>query len=138
MESRKEFIAQLEISPPPTPFPLQQFSSLTASAGTSGGAVDGGSLVSFTSEIDEQNRSDVENSVLLAQLAADSQYQRNENSDLWYKVFVNVLSKVGWIIQEFEFEKYEAHGQSVVVTAVVLDIVKGILSDSEVARSWKH
>ena len=43
-----------------------------------------------------------------------------------------MLGKIGWVVQDFEFEKYEADSQTLQVSKSIVDIVKAILSPSEI------
>ena len=61
------------------------------------GFVDCGSLVSFTENLSEQNKEDVLNSTLLAQLAANKKYDRKTQHDEWYTFYMKVLENVGWV-----------------------------------------
>ncbi|MBO0935829.1 hypothetical protein J2I47_04645 [Fibrella sp. HMF5335] len=106
------------------------------------------SLVSFVSDVNGQRRSDVLNSVLLAQLAANKKFPDENQLVDWYKTFVNVLMNLGWAIQGAEFATFEANdtvfeaenaiisilsaafgGSFMVVITKTLDAIKG-LSDS--------
>ena len=96
------------------------------------GFVNGGSLTSFTSGLSSTHRSDVLNSTLLAQLAASKHHDRIKETEEWYKIYVQVLGKIGWVIQNFEFERYEADSQTMKVSKAILDVVNGILSPYEI------
>ena len=72
------------------------------------------------------------NSTLLAQLASSKHYDRNKETDEWYKKYLHVLGKIGWVVQDFEFEKYEANSQTMKVCLAIVNIVKAILSPSEI------
>ena len=96
------------------------------------GFVNGGSLASFTSQLSNVHRSDVLHSILLAQLAASKHYDRNKETDESYKKYLNVLGKIGCVIQEFEFEKYEANSKTMKVCEAIVDIVKVFLLPSEI------
>ena len=96
------------------------------------GSVSGGSVASFTSKLSSVHRSDVLNSTLLAQLAAGKDYNRTTQITEWYKRYIHVLGKIGWVVQDFEFEKYEADSQTLQVSKSIVDIVKAILSPSEI------
>ena len=62
------------------------------------------------------------NRTLLAQLTASKHYDRNKETDKWYKRYLHVLEKIGWVVQEFEFKKYEANSQTMkyILKAIVL------------------
>ena len=96
------------------------------------GSVSGKSVASFTSKLSIVHRSDVLNSTLLAQLAAGKDYNWTTQITEWYKKYIHVLGKIGWVVQDFEFEKYEADSQTLQVSKSIVDIVKAILSPSEI------
>ena len=96
------------------------------------GAVSGGAVASFTSKLSSVHRSDVLNSTLLAQLAASKYHNRTTESSEWYKKYIYTLGKIGWVVQDFEFEEYEADSQTLQVSNAIVDIVKAILSPSEI------
>lgn len=102
----------------------------TAAKGGTGkqGLVDGGSLVSFVGDISSQHRSDCLNSTLLAQLAATKKFDGLVQTKEWYKMYVEVLGKLGWVIQKFNFDRYNVSGQTLVVEAAIIDVAKMILS----------
>ena len=96
------------------------------------GFVSGGSVASFTSKLSSVHRSDVLNSTLLAQLAAGKDHNWTTQTTEWYKKYVHVLGKIGWVVQDFEFEKYEEDSQTLQVSNAIIDIVKDILSPAEI------
>jgi hypothetical protein len=100
-----------------------------------GGYVVDGSLVSFVAGLDSQNKSDVLNSTLLAQLAANKKYDREVQTQDWYKYYQSVLEPLGWVIQAFNFDKYNAAGDSFEMNKAVIEILKAIASEDEAAVS---
>lgn len=97
------------------------------------GYVDAGSTISFVANVSSQAQDDVLNSTLLAQLAANKQYDREKDTQNWYRSYTDTLGKVGWVIQSFSFQKYQASGSSFRVDKVVLDILAAIASQNEIA-----
>ena len=109
MASPEEFVAKLKIARPPQ-LHLQRFLSYSAKAGaevaspsqTDAEIIRQGVLPpSFNDEISSKTRNDILNSTLFAQLAADKVFNRDENFDLWCAKYMEVLSKIGWIFQDF-------------------------------------
>lgn len=96
-----------------------------------GAAVDAGSVISFVANVSGQNRSDVLNSTLLAQLAANHKYDRMEAPLNWYGFYTDVLGRVGWVLQEFGFKKYETHEQQFTLDAVLIELFEAILTGNE-------
>ena len=72
------------------------------------------------------------NSTLLAHLAASKHYDQNKETDKWYKKYLHVLGKIGWVVQEFEFNKYEANSQTMKFCEAIIDILKAIVLPSEI------
>ena len=93
--------------------------------------VDAGSLVSFTNRLSTQNKEDVLNGTLLAQLAADGVADRTKQTEAWYRKYVEVLSHIGWVIQSFNFQRYTMRGESFAINKALLNIVKDLLTAEE-------
>ena len=95
--------------------------------------VNAGSLTSFTENLTGQSKSDVKNSTLLAQLAADKAHDRFGAPMDWYKFYLNVLSNIGWNQPAFAFDDYKSGGSTVRVDEAVLGILAAIATQNEVA-----
>lgn len=93
--------------------------------------VDGGSIVSFVSGVSGQNREDVLNSTLLAQLAADKQFNREDDVMSWYDFYSNVLGTIGWVTQGFNWQKYTSKKASFTMDEAVLEIAEAALTGQE-------
>ncbi|WP_284620749.1 hypothetical protein [Aquabacterium humicola] len=97
------------------------------------GFVEKGSLVSFVAGVSPQNRDDVLNSTLLAQLAADKQCDREADAMNWYKAYTTVLGKVGWTIEGANFSVYSSSSASFTMDKAVLEIAGAALTGDEAA-----
>ena len=93
--------------------------------------VDAGALMSFTNRLSAQNKEDILNGTLLAQLAADAIADRTKDTERWYNKYVEVLSHIGWVIQSFSFQRYTMQGESFTISKALLEIVKALLSPDE-------
>jgi hypothetical protein len=71
-------------------------------------AVDAGSIVSFVSGVDANEKADILFSVQLAQRGADAAFDRFAQTKAWYGKYNEVLEAVGWAAEQFAFA---AHGQ---------------------------
>lgn len=105
----------------------------TADPAKPSGFVNSGSLVSFVAGVSPQNQADVLNSTLLAQLAANKKFDREKNTTDWYAYYRNVLENVGWVVQAFQFDKYNVGGASVTVDKIVLDVLAAIATGNDLA-----
>lgn len=62
--------------------------------------VDAASVVTFVDGLSQQQKEDVLNSTLLAQLAANKQHDRERDMVGWYGTYLSVLEGVGWVSQQ--------------------------------------
>ena len=93
--------------------------------------VDDGALVSFMSKVSGQQKQDVLNVTLLAQLAANADADRFKDTEAWYRKYIEVLENTGWVIQNFDFQRYQTHQDSFTVDNSLLDILKSLLSRNQ-------
>ncbi len=90
-------------------------------------AVVGSEVVSFVSGVTADRREAIINSSLLAQLVARKKVPDPENIKDWYTTYFDVLTNVGWVVQDTGFAKYEessanfdAHQAIITVAAALL------------------
>lgn len=95
--------------------------------------VNAGSLTSFTERLTGLNKSDVQNSTLLAQLAANKAINRFEDPIGWYKFYTDVLGNIGWNQPAFAFDTYTSGGTTVNLDKAVLNILSAIATADEIA-----
>lgn len=138
LENRKQtalqFVQNLTL-PPHKPVltaqePLKLLGSTEASA-----AVDDQSVVCFVGGLDEQLKSDVLNSTLLAQLAASAKFPKDPTSfkyDVagWYNCYTETLQRVGWNIQGLSFSHHQVSGSTFQVNKIVMELLAGIVTQS--------
>ena len=89
------------------------------------------SLASFSSELSTQQMHDVQNSTLLAQLAATKKFPDKRDVGDWYKFYCNVLSNVGWDIQTFGFDEYKSHQASFKLSEVTLELLSALVGNDK-------
>ena len=132
--TRSDYVKGLELASPNRLEQLQlKAGQLNLSEEPDSAAVVAGSTISFVSGVPAQLQQDVMNSALLAQLAANKAYDRETQTVNWYDKYKEVLENVGWIIQDFSFSRQEAHGTTVEMDKVVLDILAAAISGNELA-----
>lgn len=122
------FVKGLELAPiPPLPH-----TGLPAGPQPQGGAaeayVSAGSLISFAAEISAARRSDVLNSTLLAQLAADNKYDRQSELDEWYRFYYDVLGKLGWSVQGLQYVPVKATTGDLALDTSVIEILSAMVT----------
>ncbi|RDX44731.1 hypothetical protein OH76DRAFT_1559541 [Lentinus brumalis] len=101
-------------------------------------AVDAGSSVSFVGNLPGQMKasstrlySDVLNSTLFAQLAANKQYDRQNQTTAWYDYYKYVLETVGWNVQGFDFAHLTDANSYLTVDNLLLKLAAAYLSGGE-------
>jgi hypothetical protein len=96
-------------------------------------AIDAGSVLSFTANVSAEHRSDALNSTLLAQLNSDKLFNRFDPKQLmdWYRNYTTVLANVGWDLQDFAFEHYQASGSTMSVSSAIFEILSAVLSGDD-------
>lgn len=135
VSTRRDSIAKLSISAPHLALLPAMPAALAPTPPTTqpSGYVDDGSMVSFVAGVNQQHQQDALNSTLLAQLAANAQYDRTKDTVNWYKAYAQVLETVGWQVQNFNFNQFEASGNTFTVDAVVLQLLSSIATQDELA-----
>ena len=81
------------------------------------------SIVSFVSAVNGQNRKDILNSTLLAQLAANKKSPIEQDLTGWYKRYIDVLRNIGWVVENAEINNYEVREKVFEVEHVIIDIL---------------
>ncbi|TFK81631.1 hypothetical protein K466DRAFT_666998 [Polyporus arcularius HHB13444] len=96
-------------------------------------AVAAGSSVSFVGNLPAQMKSDVLNSTLFAQLAANKQFDRQEQTTKWYDYYKYVLETVGYNVQSFDFARMSDANSYLTVDNLLLKLAEAYLSGAELA-----
>jgi hypothetical protein len=97
------------------------------------GAVVGSEIVSFVQGVTAQRRDAIVHSSLLAQLVAQKKIPDQTRIDDWYKEYFNVLSNVGWVIQDYAFAKYHESGKNFQAHEAILAVATTLLGAAPTA-----
>lgn len=126
----QRFIEELEIAEVPRSVAKLPRTELEMTSEQSA-AVDAGSLISFLEGMDPQHKKDVLNSTLLAQLAANKQYDREQDPERWYTYYREVLENVGWVVGSWDFDRFSSSSASYEVDAVVLAVLRAVCTPNQ-------
>ncbi|RDX44689.1 hypothetical protein OH76DRAFT_1559509 [Lentinus brumalis] len=96
-------------------------------------AVAAGSSVSFVGNLPAQMKSDVLNSTLFAQLAANKQHDRQEETTKWYDYYKYVLETIGYNVQSFDLARMSDANSYLTVDNLLLKLAEAYLSGAELA-----
>ena len=124
------FVENLELQDPAASFPQSRVlrkmeeNAITETGEAEQSYVVGQSLVSFASGVSEKYRSDVLNSTLLAQMAANKKHSTEDKDTIkWYQSYIETLGGMGWVLEAGDVKTYEAKGSIIKVENVVIDII---------------
>ena len=87
-------------------------------------------LYSFVANVSEQNRKDVLNSVLLAQMVANEKVPDENEAINWYKVFLEVLEKIGWFVESKQVSEFISSKDIVEVQNAIVKILKDAFGEN--------
>jgi hypothetical protein len=121
-KERLEFVQNLELDEPKMQT-RDMPSAPEITPNNTANYVNDGSLISFVAGLSTEDKSDVLNSVLLAQRAANKKHDRYTDSVAWYADYREILTTIGWVGGADTFQKYTATGGTVKVDDVVLQIL---------------
>jgi hypothetical protein len=130
---RKGYIAGLKLEEAPPALARIAAKALRLTEGEKSSNVDDGSLVAFLPGVSATHKADVLNSTLLAQLAANYQYDREEKPVEWYKFYRDVLENIAWVIMGFNWEQFKGSGTTLSVDEVVIKILAAIATQNDIA-----
>jgi hypothetical protein len=129
---RRSFVADLEVPDIPTTIELPPFRGASfRDGGDNQTFITAGSLVSFVCGISSQSQIDVLNSTMLAQLAADKKFDREQQTVAWLNFYRSVLEQVGWVTQEWSWNPFAATGNETDVDKAILTILAAIATQNE-------
>jgi hypothetical protein len=134
----RSFVVQADL---PAPFPevLGEEAPGDASpfdAAKQQAAVVGSDVVSFVTEVTPEQREDIVNASLLAQLAANKKVP--DPQDLkgildWYATYFDVMSRIGFAVQSKGFAQYVEKGDSFEAHEAIIEIVETALAGAPAA-----
>jgi hypothetical protein len=87
----------------------------------------GSDIISFTSGVTAERREAITNSALLAQLVATKQVPDSADIAAWYDAYFDVLTRLGWVLQDRGFSTFEPSSQQADVAVAILDIAAALL-----------
>ena len=104
-------IQTVQAAPLPAPAPAPQNAApmdLPLAQAKDQAVLVGSSVISFVSGVTAEQRRDLINSMLLAQLVAKKRVPDGAEVYDWYRAFFEVLKQIGWIVQALQFATQKA------------------------------
>lgn len=129
----RAFVRHADLPDPPAPQRVRAApaSAVDFDAAKEQAAVVGSDVIAFVKGLTPEQRQDIVNASLLAQLVAKKKHPTP--TDLagvlaWYDEYFRVLSHVGFVIQEQGFAEYTEGGETFEAHEAILDVAKVVLA----------
>ncbi|WP_398472908.1 hypothetical protein [Tardiphaga sp.] len=90
-------------------------------------AIVGSDVISFVSGVTAEQRQDLINSVLLAQLVAKVKVPDSARIYDWYKEYFEVLKQIGWVVQSEQFATYIREGIGFEAHEAIIELATSLL-----------
>jgi hypothetical protein len=130
----RKFVMQAEL-PEPAPIDLEigKARRKWADAAAAQASVVGSDVIAFVESVTPEERQDILNATLLAQLVARKKVAEPRTlSDVrvWYDDYFDALSRVGFVLQHRDFAEYREDSQSFEAHKAILDVAAVLLAGS--------
>lgn len=112
--------------------PATMLSSVSAVESEASAAVVSNAIIAFVAGMSPQNKKDVQNSFLFATLAANNQYNANQQSESWYRLFLEVMTDLGWVTARRSYSDYRVTDRSFTMDQVGLSILASVVTAASV------
>ena len=129
-EQTRAYVNSLELPPQPPKFE-------SAEAGD-GDAVEfnqspqavviGAQMAEFTAKVGADARSAIADSLLIAQLAANKAADSANDVFAWYRKYIDVLQKLGWLVKDMEFKEQNVSDRNAGVHTAIIPVVTAMLA----------
>lgn len=129
----REFVAGLVLSEPPPQRVREEAVAFDFTAARDQAMVVGSNVVSFMQGVTPERRQDLVNTVLLAQLAANKLVPNATDVYRWYNTYFDVLTHVGWVVQDRGFATYSEASEDFEAHKAILQVAASLLGPSAAA-----
>jgi hypothetical protein len=96
-------------------------------------AVDGAAIVSFVAGLDPSEVDDVLYSTQIAQRAASARHDRFTEAQAWYRLYCDVLARLGWACQSLGFTAREKTAGRFTIDRSALDVIMAVATGNQLA-----
>lgn len=101
--------------------------------------VSGSGLVPFSNSLLAQEKSDVLDSILYAELTANQYYDRLSRYVDWYNLYISVLQSIGWDITPVGFTRYNhTSGSSFRIADAIQSLLSPLCQETQRDASYKR
>jgi len=130
----RDFVRQAELpEPPPINFDIAKAPGFDFDAARDQATVVGSEVIAFVKGITKEQRQDIVNASLLAQLVARKQIAEPKSLaevESWYDSYFDVLTKIGFALQQRDFAEYKERSQNFEAHKAILEVATALLAGS--------
>jgi hypothetical protein len=135
----RQFVASAHLPKPrATPFDAPKAPEFSFEAAKDQATVVGSDVISFVKGVTPEQRSDIVNASLLAQLVAKQKIAEPKtlnDVEAWYLEYFDVLSHIGFAIQDKGFAEYKVTSQDFEAHKAILEVAAALLAGAPAALS---
>ena len=95
----------------------------------------GSQIAEFADGVPADVRPHVSNSLLLAQLAANKAIENDGSTAEWYSTYVEVLTKIGWLVEGDVTSRHEVSGTGAQVHRAIVPVLTAALGGATAATA---
>jgi len=131
----RRFVEALRLRPTPRAgdAPPQSAVDLALDAAKDQAAVVGSDVISFVSGVTAERRAAIIDSSLLAQLVAKKTVGDPSRIDDWYDAYFEVLTNIGWLVQDRSFAEYREQHSYLDAHQAILAVATALLGTAPAA-----
>lgn len=133
VESARQFVKDVAVPKPRMMLGPTETVELALDAAKTQTAIVGSEIVSFVSGVTAERREAIINSSLLAQLAAKKKVPDLTRIYDWYDAYFEVLTNVGWVVQDKGFAEYKESGSNFETHKAILAVASVVLGNAPTA-----
>lgn len=131
MHDAKKFIEDLKLSDPKHRSNFPDYSMYEAASETPS-FLNFKGLSSFSPSVTKQTQEDVLNSMLLAQRAATKAFPGDMQVYDWYKMYFDILQRLGWLINQKDFNTVEQKSNSFELEKAIFSLLADLVTGQQI------
>jgi hypothetical protein len=136
VSTARELVDSAQLSAPPLRLDVAKAAGLRFDAAKEQATVVGSDIISFVKSVSPEQRIDMVNASLFAQLVANKKIAGPKTLDdvnAWYDVYFDALSAIGFVVQETGFAVHQEENQGFEAQEAILDAATVLLAGSSEA-----
>ncbi len=132
-EQARKYVRGLELPLPRRGLKALESVDYAFDAAKNQAMVVGSDIISFVQGVTPEQREDIVNSSLIAQLAAKKKVADPQRIYDWYNAYFEVLTQIGWVIQDQGFATYSESSEGFDAHEAILQVATALLGPGATA-----